>query len=386
MFKYATLNPIAQSGLNKFGPDFEETDDVNEADGILVRSAKMHDMEFSSKLKCIVRGGIGVNNIPLDRCTEQGIVVFNTPGANANAVKEMVLSSMFIASRNVLDAAECVDQSKEDTDIAVKMEKEKKRFKGTEIAGKKLGVIGLGAIGVSVANAATSLGMKVYGYDPYLSINSALNLNTSIIRVLEIESIFKVCDYITIHIPLVDSTKHIINEEAISQMKEGVVIINYARDLLCDEDAIVQGLNSGKIKNYMSDFANETTAGTPGCIITPHIGASTVEAEENSASMAVDEMKDFLLNGNINHSNNFANCTMDRRKNCTRLTIIHKNKPNMIANFTSIFSDESLNIEKMVNTSKEGIAYSMFDVNSDNLDNVVEKIEKLTDVIRVRVV
>lgn len=386
MYKYATLNSIAQSGLNKFGKEFVETKDVSEADGILVRSAKMHDMEFSSNLKCIVRGGIGVNNIPVEKCSEKGIVVFNTPGANANAVKEMVLSSMFIASRNVIDATECVDQSKEESDIATKMEKEKKRFKGTEIFGKKLGVIGLGAIGVSVANAANALGMKVYGFDPYLSINSALNLNTNIIRVLEIESIFKICDYITIHVPLVESTKHTINKHAIDMMKNGVVIINYARDLLCDEDAVVQGLKSGKIKNYMSDFANDITAGTPGCIITPHIGASTVEAEENSAIMAVEEMKDFLLNGNINHSNNFSNCNMGKCESEKRITIIHKNKPNMIANFTSIFSQSNLNIDKMLNTSKGAYAYSLFDIDSNNLDEVVSKLEDLSDVIRVRVI
>lgn len=386
MYKYATLNPIAQGGLDRLSDLFEHTDNTEEADAILVRSAKMHDMTFSPNLKCIVRAGIGVNNIPVDKCAENGVVVFNTPGANANAVKELALSAMFIASRNILDATDCVKCNKGADDIAAKMEKEKKQFKGFELAGKKLGVIGLGAIGVSVANAAVSLGMEVYGYDPYVSVNSAWHLRTSVNRVMDTTEIFKTCDFITLHAPLLDSTKHTINKEAIDMMKDGVVIINYARDLLCDEEAVVEGLKSGKIKNYMSDFANEITAGTPGCIITPHIGASTKEAEDNSAIMACDEMQDFLLNGNINHSNNFSNCIMGVCKSKNRVTIIHKNITNMIAKFTGIFADNNINIDKMLNKSKGDYAYSMFDVDSEVSADAVKNLESIDGVVKVRVI
>ena len=294
MFNLNCLNPISKVGLNNLTADYKLTDDVNDAEGILVRSASMHEMELPDKLLAVARAGAGVNNIPLDKCAEKGIVVFNTPGANANGVKELVLAGMLLAARDVVGGIEWVKSAKDDANIAKTAEKEKKNFAGTEIAGKKLGVIGLGAIGVKVANAATSLGMEVYGYDPYLSVNAAWSLSRQVKHVLNVDDIYAECDYITIHVPLLDSTKGMIDKEAIAKMKDGVIILNFARDLLANEADVLEGLKSGKVARYVSDFPNPTTAGAEGCIVIPHLGASTEESEDNCAVMAVQEMMDYL--------------------------------------------------------------------------------------------
>ncbi|MBQ5387102.1 MAG: 3-phosphoglycerate dehydrogenase, partial [Lachnospiraceae bacterium] len=308
MFTYNCLNPISNVGLDLFNTNYKATDDVNDADAILVRSAKMHDMELSDKLLAVARAGAGVNNIPLDKCAEKGVVVFNTPGANANGVKEMVFAGMLLASRDIIGGNIWCDENKDDPDIAKSMEKAKKDFAGTEIAGKKLGIIGLGAIGVLVANAAVHMGMEVYGYDPYISVNAAWNLSRSVKHVTSVEDIYTNCDFITVHVPLLDSTKEMINRDAIEKMKKGVIILNFARDLLVDEKAVVDAIAAGKVRKYVTDFPNPTTAGAEGVIATPHLGASTEEAEDNCARMAVEELRDFLENGNIRHSVNYPDC------------------------------------------------------------------------------
>ena len=299
MFQYHCLNPIAQKGLDIFDDNYKKADTLDDCQAVLVRSAKMHDMELPESVAVIARAGAGVNNIPVKECAEKGIVVFNTPGANANGVKELVLAGMLLASRDIVGGIEWVQREKDQEDIDKLAEKQKKQFAGCEIMGKKLGIIGLGAIGVKVANAAIHLGMEVYGYDPYLSVNAAWNLNRSVKHVLNVEEIYAECDFITIHVPLLDSTKGMINAEAISIMKDGVVILNYARDILVDEPALLKAIESGKVKRYMTDFANPTVAGQPGCIVTPHLGASTEESEDNCAVMAVKELRDYLENGNI---------------------------------------------------------------------------------------
>ena len=289
MFKYHCLNPIANIGLQRFTNDYKRVENVNEAQGILVRSASMHEMELSDNLLAVARAGAGVNNIPLEACAEKGIVVFNTPGANANGVKELVFAGMLLASRDVVGGIEWVKSAKDDENIAKAAEKEKKKFAGTEIEGKKLGIIGLGAIGVKVANAATHLGMEVYGYDPYVSVDAAWNLSRSVKHVLNVEEIYEECDFITIHVPALPTTKGMINADAISLMKDGVIILNFARDVLCNEEDVLDAIESGKVRKYVSDFPNPTTAGKEGCIVIPHLGASTEESEDNCAVMAVKE-------------------------------------------------------------------------------------------------
>ena len=313
MFNYHCLNPISEKGIHNFKTNFKETSDINEANAILVRSAKMHDMELPKSLKCIARAGAGVNNIPLEDCAKRGIVVFNTPGANANGVKELVFAGMLLASRDIIGGAKWVEDNASDPEIGKNMEKAKKEFAGTEIAGKKLGVIGLGAIGVKVANAATHLGMEVYGYDPYISVNAAWNLSRSVKHINDVSEIYRECDFITVHVPLLDSTKEMINRAAIEQMKRGVVILNFARDLLVDEKAVLDGIASGRVRHYVSDFANPTTAGKDGVIVLPHLGASTEEAEDNCAVMAVDEVMDYLENGNIVNSVNYPRVSMEKK-------------------------------------------------------------------------
>ncbi|MBO4988380.1 MAG: 3-phosphoglycerate dehydrogenase, partial [Lachnospiraceae bacterium] len=307
MFKYHCLNPIAHIGLQRFDAKYIRTDDVNEAEGILVRSASMHEMELSDNLLAVARAGAGVNNIPLDKCAENGIVVFNTPGANANGVKELVIAGMLLASRDVIGGVEWVKSAAGDENIAKAAEKEKKKFAGTEIEGKKLGIIGLGAIGGRVANAAIHLGMEVYGYDPYVSVDAAWNLSRSVKHCLHVEEIYEECDFITVHVPALPQTKGTINADAISLMKDGVIILNFARDVLCNEEDILDGIASGKIRKYVTDFPNTTTAGKEGCIVIPHLGASTEESEDNCAVMAVKELKNYLENGNIINSVNFPN-------------------------------------------------------------------------------
>ncbi|MCR4733294.1 MAG: phosphoglycerate dehydrogenase [Lachnospiraceae bacterium] len=386
MFTYNTLNAISPKGLVRFTTNFKATEDVQEADSILVRSAKMHDMEFSDKLACIARAGAGVNNIPLDRCAQEGIVVFNTPGANSNAVKEMVFTGMLLASRDVIGGNKWVEENKDNENIAKDMEKAKKNFAGTELAGKKLGVIGLGAIGVKVANAATHFGMEVYGYDPYISVNAAWNLSRSVKHVTNVDDIYRECDFITVHVPLLDSTKEMINTAAINQMKKGVIILNFARDLLVDEKAVVAGLASGKVRHYVSDFPNPVTAGIEGVIATPHLGASTEEAEENCAEMAVDEIMDYMENGNIRHSVNYPDCDMGICNTAGRLAILHSNKSGLIAKYTTILGDANINVADMTNKSRGEYAYALLDVDSPVAADVVEKLTAVDGVIRVRIV
>ena len=386
MYKINCLNPIAQAGLDQFGGRYEMTDHVNEVDGILVRSASMHEMELPEGLLAVARAGAGVNNIPLEKCAEQGIVVFNTPGANANGVKELVLAGMLLAARDVAGGIEWVKSASGDENIAKAAEKEKKKFAGTEIMGKKLGVIGLGAIGVKVANAAVALGMDVYGYDPYLSVNAAWSLSRSVKHVLNVDDIYAECDYITIHVPLLDSTKGMINKEAIGKMKKGVNILNFARDLLADEKDVLEGLKSGKIAHYVSDFPNPTTAGQPGCIVIPHLGASTEESEENCAVMAVEEMKDYLENGNIRNSVNYPACDMGVCSKAGRVAIFHKNIANMITKFTGVFGEKGINISDLTNKSRGEVAYTMLDVETAPTADIAEALKKIDGVFRVRIV
>lgn len=386
MFKYTCLNPIAAVGLNKFTVDYAKTDDINDAEGVLVRSASMHEMELPEKLLCVARAGAGVNNIPLDECAKKGIVVFNTPGANANAVKELVFAGMLLAERDIIGGVQWVKDNASDANIAKTAEKAKKAFAGGEIQDKKLGVIGLGAIGVRVANAAKHMGMEVYGYDPYISVAAAWSLSRDIKHVTNIDEIFENCDIITIHVPLMDATKGTISKDAINKMKDGVIILNFARDLLADEEAILAGIKAGKIKKYVSDFANPTTAGQEGCIVMPHLGASTEEAEDNCAKMAVDEMRNYLENGNIVNSVNFPNCDMGVCNTAGRIAILHANQANMIAKFSSIFGELGINISDFTNKSKGDYAYTLADSDEPITEDIVKKLSEIDGVIRVRVV
>lgn len=386
MFKYHCLNPIAQIGLEKFDNNYVKTEDVKEADGILVRSASMHEMEMPESLLAIARAGAGVNNIPLDDCASKGIVVFNTPGANANGVKELVIAGMLLASRDIVSGIEWVKSDKEDENIAKAAEKEKKKFAGTEICDKKLGIIGLGAIGVKVANAAKHLGMEVYGYDPYLSVDAAWNLSRDVKHVLNVEDIYENCDFITIHVPLMDSTRGMLNKDAIAKMKDGVILLNFARDLLANEADILEGIKAGKIRKYVSDFPNSTTAGQEGCIVIPHLGASTEESEDNCAVMAVDELKNYLENGNIMHSVNYPSCDMGVCAQKGRVAIFHKNIANMITKFSAVFGNRGINITDMMNKSKGDYAYSMFDLEDEISSEIIEELKVVDGVLRVRVV
>ncbi|MBD5396291.1 MAG: phosphoglycerate dehydrogenase [Lachnospiraceae bacterium] len=386
MFKYYCLNPISKIGLDDFTEEFTNTADVNEAEGILVRSAAMHDMELSDNLLAVARAGAGTNNIPLDKCAEKGIVVFNTPGANANGVKELVIAGMLLASRDVVGGINWVEASKEDENIAKTAEKEKKNFAGTEIYGKKLGIIGLGAIGVKVANVAKHLGMEVYGYDPYVSVDAAWNLSRDVKHVLNVEDIYTECDIITIHVPLLDSTKGMIDQDALAKMKDGVIILNFARDLLVNEKDVVKAIKDGKVRKYVSDFPNPTTAGQEGCIIIPHLGASTEESEDNCAKMAVKEMMNYLKNGNIMNSVNYPNCDMGVCSQAGRVAIFHKNIANMITKFTACFGDEGINITDMMNKSKGEVAYTMMDLEQPAKQAMIEKLQAINGVFRVRVV
>ena len=386
MFTYNCLNPISDKGLDLFSTDYKKVDTIGEADVALVRSAAMHDMELGDKISCIARAGAGVNNIPLDKCAENGIVVFNTPGANANGVKELVFAGMLLASRDIVGGIDWVLENKDDENVGKTAEKAKKAFAGTEIAGKKLGVIGLGAIGVKVANDATHLGMEVLGYDPYISVNAAWNLSRNVKHVTNVEDIYKECDFITVHVPLLDSTKGMINKDAIQMMKKGVVILNFARDILVDEKAVIDGIEAGKVRKYVTDFANPTTAGKKGVICTPHLGASTEEAEDNCAVMAVAEVMDYMENGNIKHSVNYPDCDMGICNAESRLAILHRNKAGLIASFTTILGNENVNVEDMTNKSRGDYAYTLLDLGTKAADAVIEEIKKVDGVIKVRVV
>lgn len=386
MFQYYCLNPIAQVGLDKFTEDFIKTEDINAAEGILVRSAAMHDMEFSDNLLAVARAGAGVNNIPLERLAEKGVVVFNTPGANANGVKELVIAGMLLASRDIVGGIKWVESDKDDENIAKATEKEKKRFAGTEIQDKKLGIIGLGAIGVKVANVAKHMGMEVYGYDPYVSVDAAWNLSRDVKHVLNVEEIYENCDIITIHVPLLDSTRGMIDKEAIAKMKDGVILLNFARDVLVNESDVLEGIKGGRIRKYVSDFPNPTTAGKEGCIVIPHLGASTEESEDNCAKMAVKEMMNYLENGNIVNSVNYPNCDMGICSQAGRVAIFHKNIANMITRFTACFGNEGINITDLMNKSKGEVAYTMLDIEKAADDEIIKKLQSIDGVFRVRVV
>ena len=386
MFKYACLNNISEKGLNKFSPLYERCEEIGQAQGILVRSAVMHDMEFSDDLLAIARAGAGVNNIPLDRCAKQGIVVFNTPGANANGVKEMVLAGMLLASRDVVEGVDWVRANRSNKDIAKTAEKEKKKFAGTELAGKRLGIIGLGAIGVRVANMAVELGMEVFGYDPYVSVDAAWHLNRKITHVFDLNEIYDRCDFITIHVPALPSTKGMISREAVKKMKKGVILINMARDVLVDEEAVIEAIGSGRIRRYVSDFPNKTVAGKKGCITTPHLGASTEESEDNCAEMAVDELMDYLENGNIRNSVNYPACSMGVCRSESRIAIFHENKVNMINKLTTLIGGSELNISEMASKSKGDVEYTLMDLDTPATPELVEKISAVPGVWRVRII
>ena len=386
MYKIHCLNNISPEGLALLTDEYELTDNVEEADAILVRSADMHAMDIPANLKAVARAGAGVNNIPLDTFAEAGIAVFNTPGANANGVKELVFAGMLLASRDVVGGIEWVKSEKDNADIAKAAEKEKKKFAGTELEGKKLGIIGLGAIGVRVANAAKHMGMEVYGYDPYVSVDAAWNLSRDVKHVLHVEDIYENCDIITIHVPLLDSTKGMINKEAIEKMKDGVIILNFARDLLVNERDVLDGIKEGKVRKYVTDFPNPTTAGQKGCIVIPHLGASTEESEDNCAKMAVKEMMNYLKNGNINNSVNYPNCDMGVCTQAGRVAIFHKNIANMITKFTACFGDEGINISDMMNKSRGEVAYTMMDIETAADESIIKKLQSINGVFRVRVV
>ena len=386
MFKINCLNPIAEVGLKNFSSLYEITQEAEKADGILVRSASMHDMELPRGLLAVARAGAGVNNIPLDKCAEHGVVVFNTPGANANGVMELVIAGMLLAARDVVGGIEWVKAAKEDADIAKSAEKTKKSFAGTEIKGKKLGVIGLGAIGVKVANAAVALDMEVYGYDPYLSVNAAWSLSRAVNHVTNVEDIYARCDYITIHVPLTESTKGMINGDSVAKMKDGVILLNFARDLLVNEKDVLEGINCGKIARYVSDFPNPTTAGQKGCIVIPHLGASTAESEDNCAEMAVQEMMDYLENGNIRNSVNYPSCDMGVCAKAGRVAIFHKNIANMITKFTAEFGEKGINISDMTNKSRGEVAYTMLDVEEVPTEEIIQALQAISGVFRVRIV
>lgn len=386
MRKIHCLNPISKLGTGLFTENYEMTDKLAEADGILVRSASMHEMEFPEGLRAIARAGAGVNNIPLDACAERGIVVFNTPGANANGVKELAIAGMLLAARDVAGGIKWCREQEDDLNISKDMEKAKKAFAGTEIKGKKLGVIGLGAIGCEVANAAAALGMEVYGYDPFISVNAAWMLSRDVKHITSVDTIYHDCDYITVHVPLLDSTRNMINKSTLDQMKDGVVILNYARDLLVNDDDMAEALESGKVWRYVSDFPNPKVMKMKNTICTPHLGASTAESEDNCAVMAVKELMDYLENGNIRNSVNYPACDMGVCTTARRIALLHMNVPNMIGQITAILASTDVNIANMMNKSKEKYAYTMLDLENDIDDLTLQKLNAIKGVLRVRVI
>ncbi len=384
MFQYHYLNKISDKGTALWTENYEKTENAGAAQAIVVRSAAMHDMEFSPELLAVARAGAGVNNIPLDRCAQEGIVVFNTPGANANGVVEMALCGMLLGSRDVIGGINWVQTIKDTPDVGKQVEKGKSKFAGNEIKGKSLGVIGLGAIGGPLANAARKLGMEVYGCDPFISIDAAWRLDSHIIHVKTRDEIYENSDIITLHVPLLDDTKKMINRESIAKMKDGVIILNFARDVLVDDEAMEEALKSGKVKRYITDFPNDKTAGMEGVVAIPHLGASTEESEDNCAKMAVRQVMNYLENGNIVNSVNFPNCDMGKCTKASRITILHKNIPNMLSQFTTLLSEENINISDLLNRSKGDYAYTMFDLDSVPSATAIEKLAKVEGVIRVR--
>ena len=386
MRKVCCLNPISKVGTDRLGEGYALTEQMEEADAVLVRSAEMKEMEFSGRLLAIARAGAGVNNIPLDRCAKQGIVVFNTPGANANGVKELFLAGILLSARDIAGGVRWCREHAEDPDIAKAAEKAKKQFAGTEIRGKKLGVIGLGAIGSEVAHMATALGMEVYGYDPYISVNAAWNLNRDVRHITKPDSIYAECDYITIHVPATPDTKGMIGAKEIGEMKEGAVLLNFSRDSLCDEEAVEQALLSGKLRHYVTDFPNPRSVHMKNAIVIPHLGASTEESEENCACMAADELRDYLENGNIKNSVNYPNCDMGVCHAEARIAVLHQNIPNMLGQITAALAGQGANIADLMNKVRGEYAYALIDLNSDPTEETVEKIAAISGVLKVRVI
>ena len=392
MHKIKLLNKIAKVGTDVFDADtYKVGEDIEDPDAIMVRSAAMHDMEFGPSLRAIARAGAGTNNIPVERCAKEGIVVFNTPGANANGVKELVLAGMLLASRDVVGGIEWVRDNASDPDIAKSVEKNKSKFAGTELSGKKLGVIGLGAIGGPLCNAAHSLGMDVYGCDPFISVEAAWKISRSVNRVKTREEIFRECDYISVHTPLLDSddpkvaTRGMINEEAISMMKDGVIILNFARDALADDDAMEKALKSGKVRKYVTDFPNAKTAGMEGVIAIPHLGASTEESEDNCAVMAAKEIVDFIENGNIVNSVNYPSVSLDR-SGFVRICVMHSNIPSIISQISAAISSEGINIENLVSKSRGDFAYTIFDVTGRPSETTLDRTRSIDGIIRINVI
>ena len=380
------FNAISKYGTDRLTADYALTDDLARAEGVLVRSAALHETEFGDSLLAIARAGAGVNNIPLDRCANEGIVVFNTPGANANGVKELVIAGLLLAARDVVGGIEWCKENKEDANIAKTVEKAKKAFAGYEIKGKKLGVIGLGAIGAEVANTAAALGMEVYGYDPYISINAAWALSRDVKHITSVDTIYQECDYITVHVPLLDSTRGMINGQTIGQMKDGVVVLNFARDLLVDDDAMAAALETGKVRRYVTDFPNPKSVAMKNVIAIPHLGASSEESEDNCAKMAVEELMDYLENGNIRNSVNYPNCDMGVCHAASRVAVLHLNVPNMIGQITGILASGNVNISDMTNKSRDKYAYTLLDLENPAEEDMVEKLKAIKGVLRVRVI
>ena len=384
MRKIHCLNPIAKCGLDRLPEDYQITDNVNEADGILVRSASMHEMELPESLLAVARAGAGVNNIPLEACAKAGVVVFNTPGANANGVKELVLAGLFLASRDVVGGIEWCRENAENPDIAKAAEKSKKAFAGHEIRGKKLGVIGLGAIGAEVANAAAALGMEVYGYDPFISVNAAWMLNRDVKHITSVDTIYQECDYITIHVPATPDTKGMIDQEKLDEMKDGVIILNFARDVLVNEADLAKALDSGKVARYVTDFPNPGSVHMKNTIVIPHLGASTEESEDNCAKMAAKELTDYLENGNIKNSVNYPNCDMGICQAQSRIAVLHLNIPNMIGQVTGTLAEQGVNISDMTNKSREQFAYTLLDLETRPTAETIEKLKGIKGILRVR--
>ena len=386
MYKVNYLNKISPVGTKLLTDKYTAVEDMNEADAVLVRSAAMHDLEFSKDLVAIARAGAGVNNIPLDRCADECIVVFNTPGANANGVKELAICGMLLGSRDIVGGIDWVKSIKDEGDVSKKVEKGKSQFAGNELLGKRLGVIGLGAIGGPLANAAIALGMEVYGYDPYISIEAAWHLDSHIVHAKTLEEIYQSCDIITVHVPLMDSTKHMLNAEKMAMMKDGVILLNFARDQLVDDDALEAALQSGKVKRYITDFPNDKTAGMAGVVAIPHLGASTEEAEDNCAKMAVRQVMNYLENGNIVNSVNYPNCDMGICNKPGRIVVLHKNIPNTISRFTTAIASFGVNISDMLNRSKGEYAVTMLDLDEPTPAAAAEKLQEQEGVFRVRVI
>ena len=384
MYKINCLNPIAKVGMDVFNDAYEKTDKFEEAEVVMVRSAAMHDLDLPESLQAVARAGAGVNNIPLEKCAEQGIVVFNTPGANANGVKEAVLAGMFVAARDIVGGINWVQSEKEDPAIDKLVEKKKSQFAGTELTGKKRGVIGLGAIGVRVANACNRLGMEVYGYDPYISVDAAWSLSRDVKHISNLDDIFTTCDFITVHVPLLDSTRKMINADAIAKMKEHVIILNFSRDSLVDDDAMEAALLSGKVRRYVTDFPNARTAKMQGVIAIPHLGASTEESEDNCAIMAARQVRNYMENGNIKNSVNFPACDMGVCKAEGRVAICHKNIPGILGKLTNVCAEAGMNIEDLTNKSKGAWAYTMIDTNVNASETMLEALKAVDGVVKVR--